>query len=116
MRTVILIALLFVGVARGAELTTEQAAKHVGESATVCGVMVGGHYAATTKGRPTFLNLDRPYPNQIFTAMIWGEARSAFGTPEIALKGKRVCVTGNIQMFRDAPEIILLTPDQLRTE
>jgi len=54
-----------------------------------------------SKGQPTFLNLDKAYPNQTFTAVIWGSDRSKFGTLESALLGKQVCATGVIQLFRD---------------
>ena len=55
-----------------AELNSQQAASHIGETATVCGIVASASYAVRTKGQPTFLNLDQPYPNQVFTIMIWG--------------------------------------------
>jgi hypothetical protein len=61
----------------------------------------------------TFLNLDKSYPNQIFTAVIFGSDRPKFSTPETTLQGKRVCVTGTIQLYRGAPEIILRDPTQI---
>ena len=42
---------------------------------TVCGIVASAHYAASSKGQPTFVNLDKPYPNQIFTVLIWGSDR-----------------------------------------
>src|SRR5271169_5271109 len=58
------------------------AKEHFGETATVCGEVVSTRYADSTKGQPTFLNLDKPYPNQVFTIVIWGNNRSKFKTPE----------------------------------
>jgi hypothetical protein len=72
------------------KLTAAKAKDHIGETATVCGSVVSTRYAASTKGQPTFLNLDKPYPNQIFTVLIWGTSRSKFGTPEADYKGKNV--------------------------
>jgi hypothetical protein len=46
---------------------------HAGETATVCGTVTGVHYAASSKGMPTFINFDKPYPNQDFTVMIWDD-------------------------------------------
>ncbi len=43
-------------------LTAKEAAEHVGEVATVCGKVASATYAARSRGRPTFLNLDEPYP------------------------------------------------------
>jgi hypothetical protein len=81
-------------------LTAQQAAEHVGETATVCGLVVSANYATKSQGQPTFLNFDQPYPNQIFTVMILGNDRPKFGTPERSFMGKRVCATGEI-MHRD---------------
>lgn len=86
---------------------------HVGEVETVCGVVVSPTYAADARGQPTFLNLDRPYPDQIFTAVIWGEDRAHFGTPEIELADKRICVTGTSELYKGRAEIILHDPRQL---
>jgi hypothetical protein len=43
-------------------LTAADAKDHIGEQATVCGKVASSRYAATTRGKPTFLNLDKPYP------------------------------------------------------
>jgi hypothetical protein len=85
--------------ALGANLTPENAAQHVGQTGTVCGVVASAHYAAHSRGQPTFLNLDRPYPHPVFTALVWGEDRAKFGQPE-QLEGRRVCVTGMIKRYR----------------
>src|SRR5262249_10604251 len=57
--------------ASSASLTAAEAANHLGETATVCGQVASAHYASTSKARPTFINLDKPYPNQVFTAVIF---------------------------------------------
>jgi hypothetical protein len=44
------------------KLTAVEAKDHIGERATVCGRVASTRYAATTRGKPTFLNLDKPYP------------------------------------------------------
>jgi hypothetical protein len=93
-----------------------EAAKHVGEKATVCGVVASANYAASRKGQPTFLNLDKPYPNAIFTALIWRDDRSKFDQPEVRLRDKRICTTGTITLYKDVPEIVLREPEQLRVE
>ncbi len=96
-------------------LTTAEAKNHIGERATVCGVVESGHYS--TSGRqPTFLNLDKAYPNQPFTVLIWGATREKFGKPEETYKGKRICVTGTIERYQNAPEMILDDPHQLTVQ
>jgi hypothetical protein len=85
-------------------ISAADASKHVGEHATVCGQIAGEHTASTSRGTPTFINLDKPYPNQIFTILIWGEDRSAVG--QLPASG-RVCATGTIREYRGAPEIVV---------
>lgn len=87
------------------KLTAAEAKDHVGDRATVCGKVVTTHYAKSSKGEPTFLNLDEPYPREVFTILIWGSDREKFGSPEIEYKGLRVCVTGKITSYRGMPEI-----------
>ena len=98
------------------KLSAAEAKDHVGETAVVCGDVVTTRYAVSSKGRPTFLNLDRTYPDQIFTIVIWGNNRAKFGTPETDYKGKHVCATGEITEYRGVPEIVAETPKQIRIE
>jgi DNA/RNA endonuclease YhcR with UshA esterase domain len=98
------------------KVSANQAKDHIGETATVCSSVVSTRYAASTKGQPTFLNLDKPYPNQIFAVLIWGENRSKFGTPESEYKGKRICVTGKITEYKGAAETAANDPAQIRID
>jgi hypothetical protein len=97
-------------------LTAAEAKDHVGEQTTVCGKVASARFAATTRGKPTFLNLDKPYPNQIFTVLIWGENREKFGTPEEKYWDKQVCVTGKITEYRGAPEIVVSDPQSIEVQ
>jgi hypothetical protein len=56
-------------------LTADQAKNHIGQSATVCGVVASTGYVG---GGKTFVNLDKPWPSQLFTILIWGEDLSTF--------------------------------------
>jgi DNA/RNA endonuclease YhcR with UshA esterase domain len=98
------------------KLTTAEAKDHIGETATVCGNVVSTRYSPSTKGQPTFLNLDKAYPNQVFTVVIWGSNRTKFGTPEVDYKGKRICVTGKIAEYRNLPEVTADGPAQITAE
>ncbi len=118
MQTVKLIAVsaifgLWVVPASAADLQAAEAAKHTGETATVCGLVASGKYGADLKSQPTFLDFEKPYPDQVFTAVIFGSDRAKFGTPESSLRGKRICVTGKIQDRSGLPQIILNDPKQL---
>jgi hypothetical protein len=91
-------------------LTAAEANAHVGEQATVCGSVAGVHHAVSSKGQPTFINLDKPYPNQLFQIAIFGSDLPKFANPEQKYGGKRVCVTGAIKVFKVAPEIVAHDP------
>ena len=98
-------------------LTTEEAAEHVGEAATVCGKVASATYASRSRGRQTFLNLDEPYPDHIFTIVIWGESREKYSeAPELLYRDKRICVTGKIETHRGKPQIEVEEPGQIAVE
>jgi hypothetical protein len=97
-------------------LTTAQAKEHMGQSATVCGDVVSTRYASKSRGNPTFINLDKPYPNQIFTVLIWGSDRPKFGNPEEKYGSKHICVTGRITEYRGVPEVAAYDPSQVRIQ
>ena len=97
-------------------ISAAEAKNHVGERATVCGEVASTHYAASSRGNPTFINLDKPYPNQIFAVLIWGTNRPKFGDPEEAYRGKHICVTGKISDYKGAPEIIAYEPSQIKVQ
>jgi hypothetical protein len=97
-------------------ISTADAKNHVGENATVWGQVASAHYATTSRGRPTFINLDSPYPAQIFTIVIWGSDRAKFGEPEVKYANKRICVTGLITLYRGTPEQIASDPSQVKTQ
>ncbi len=97
-------------------LTTAEAKDHIGDGATVCGKVVSTHYAKSSKGEPTFLNLDEPYPKEVFTILIWGSDRAKFGAPEDGYKGSRVCVTGKITSYRSRPQIVATERAQIEAQ
>jgi hypothetical protein len=92
-------------------ITAADAKNHIGAKATVCGKVAGERTASSSKGEPTFINLDAAYPNQIFTILIWGEDRQKIGA--LPSEGSRVCATGAIQEYRGVPEIVVRNGGQL---
>ena len=62
---------------------------------------------------PTFLDFGTPYPNEIFTAVIFGRDLRGFGSSETTFSGKAVCATGEVRNYRGKPEIIGRDPSQL---
>lgn len=95
--------------AEAANLRPEDATK----TGTVCGVVASAEYEADAQSQPTLLDLGKPSPNAIFTAVVYGDNRPKFGTPEASLLGKRICVTGQISDYQGKAEIVLTNPSQL---
>lgn len=92
-------------------LTTAQAKAHEGETTTVCGVVASEHTASSSRGTPTFINLDAAYPNPVFTVLIWGEDLKAIAP--LPSNGQRICVRGLITDYRGTPEMVVKTKSQI---
>ena len=97
-------------------LSAAEAKNHVGERGTVCGEVVSIHYAARSRGNPTFINLDKPYPNQIFTVVIWGSDRPKFRNLEEMYRNKHICITGKISDYKNVPEVVAYEPTQIKIQ
>lgn len=99
------------------KISPEDAHQYIGKTKTVCGAVASTFYSDGSRGRPTFLNLNRPYPNQIFTVVIWGSDRGNFESPpEILYRDRRICVTGVIDTYKGKPQIIVHDPSQISIE
>ena len=95
-------------------ISASAAAGQIGSRATVCDDVESTNYARGSRGQPTFLNLARPFPNQIFTIVIWGDDRGNFPTsPESFYSDETVCVTGLVEVFRGVPQIVPSSSSQL---
>jgi hypothetical protein len=58
----------------------------MGETATVCGVVVSAEYEADVQSQPTLLDMGSPFSQCLVTAVIYGDHRAKFGTPNLALQ------------------------------
>jgi hypothetical protein len=94
----------------------QRARSLVGQRATIRGRIVDSHFAGSSSGQPTFLNMGNAYPNpNRFTVVIWRENRGSFGgSPETRFRGRTLCVTGLVQMYGGVPEIIARARTQIR--
>ncbi|MEM9935075.1 MAG: DNA/RNA non-specific endonuclease [Bacteroidota bacterium] len=72
-----------------------------GEKVTICGTVVS---ATLTRNGHIFLNLDKKFPNQIFSVAIWQEYTTNFSyQPHVDLLEKCICVKGKVKFSRDTP-------------
>ena len=89
--------------------TAAEAAKHVGETATVKDRVDGFHQSG--KGN-IFLNMGGKYPNQAFMAFIPSASAAQFTNPQ-QYDGRTVAVSGKIALYKGKPEIIVNSPSQI---
>jgi len=84
------------------KFNTVQAKYQVNAKATICGTVVDAKYSE--KSGNTFLNLDKRFPNDIFSISIWKDDRINFSyNPEILLLNKQICVTGMVRENNGKP-------------
>jgi hypothetical protein len=103
--------------ARSDTIGASEAVNHIGQKKTVCGKVASAFFSFKSRGQPTFLNLDKPYPEHVFTGVIWGSDRGQFNEePEKAFWEKRICVTGLITSYRGKPQITVNSPSQIQLQ
>lgn len=85
-----------------------EAAQHYGQTMIVTGKVA----QVTIRPTVTFLNFDKAYPDSPFTAVIFHGHSSFYGNVN-ALRGKSVEIKGKIRNYRDKPEIVLDSTNQL---
>jgi DNA/RNA endonuclease YhcR with UshA esterase domain len=98
-----------------APLAAKEAREHVGEE-----VVVEGWVSQVVVSRKTnvFLNFERPFPGNEFAAVILvksgGAALLAEGVQEWKnLRGKKVAVSGRVQLYKGRAQIVLIDRAQL---
>jgi hypothetical protein len=99
-------------------LRWNEAKNYDGQTQCVCGPVVDATYAAKSNGAPTFLNLGEKSsgPNR-FTVVIWGDQRANFETPpEQLYRGKTICVTGRITLYKGIAETQAKSPSEIEVE
>jgi len=99
-------------------ISWDKAKDHIGDRTTVCGPVAGTKYGATSRGKPTWLNIGKDYPSsERFVVIIWGENRGNFPQPpETYYNGKTICVTGLIQEYEGIPQIEVKDQSQIQEQ
>jgi hypothetical protein len=101
---------LAVAPAFAADIAVKDAAAHVGQMATVVGLVDNVHQS---RSNMIFIDMGGTYPNNAFSAVVFAKDAGKF--PNLMpLKGKKVGITGKIEMYRSKPEIVLHTADQVK--
>jgi DNA/RNA endonuclease YhcR with UshA esterase domain len=98
-------------------LKAEEAKNYIGETVTVCDIVVDARFLESSATQPTLLNLGAAFPNQHLTIFIAKEVRTSLANkPEEFYQGKKVCVTGKVTEYRGKPQIVLVKKEDMKTE
>ncbi len=93
---------------------TSQAKIHMdtGREISVCGTVVS---TKLSKKGNVFLNLDKKFPNQVFSVTIWKDQLVNFSyLPHEELMGKQICVKGVVKNFNGTPSMNVEREEQIR--
>ena len=115
---VILVLILSVGTPYAQQkIRPDQALRFVGKTVQVCGLVKNTLFDQNHARKVTILNLDRAYPNHIFTIVINGKDRAKFtNPPEVYYRDKRVCVSGVVSKFNGRATMTVQNAKQLKPE
>lgn len=93
---------------------TLQAKTKNGQKVRIIGKVVSARLI--DKSQATFINLDRQFPNQVFTITIWKDARTNFSyRPEIDLKNQYIIVEGTVTIDKNGiPSINVQNEKQIQ--
>lgn len=90
-----------------------KAAFYVGQNVMACGTLADIKHLENRH----YLNLDKPYPNQSLTLLIWDNNyrwfEERFGKID-GMKGKRFCARGKIEEYKNNLQIKVNNPQFLR--
>lgn len=111
MKYLLILALLFAIAVEAQTITPDQAKDSIGKKATVCGMVT----SAKSTDKATFLNFGGEYPNHVFTAVVFAADLPKF-TDLVSLKGKNVCITGQITPYKNKPQIVMTAAPQLKVQ
>jgi DNA/RNA endonuclease YhcR with UshA esterase domain len=99
------------------KVPADKAKDHIGETVTVYGVVKHVFYNKTGKAQPTYINFGAAYPDQTFTAVIFGKDLPKFNySPKQRFTEETVYVTGKVILYKGKPEIIVTDPAQLEVK
>jgi hypothetical protein len=98
------------------EINIDHASKFVGAEATICAV-VSDTFKPAGDRKNIYINFGGVYPNHKFTVVIFSKDQDKFTYDIVSeLKGKEICVSGEISIFNEKPQIIVRVPTQINIQ
>lgn len=107
-------SILFCSLVHASTISATDAKNHIGSQAEVCGNVASANHSTRSTGKPIFLNLDRAYPNHVFTVVIFEDYQGNFSYDLMSLKGKDICVSGRIDEYQGLPQIKARNESQIK--
>ena len=105
---------LSVGLAQADTIISDtEAAQHVGQTVSVEGTITK---VFKSKNGNIFLNFGGDYPDVTFVVWIPEDAPEAADPSLASLEGKKVKISGTVQLYRGKPEIKVSTKEQIVVE
>ena len=86
-------------------ITSQDAENYIGEVKTVRGKVASTKYASSSRGKPTFINIDASSPRHHFST-----------PPEHHYSGETIRVTGKITSYKGIAQIVVKSPSQIEIE
>lgn len=90
------------------EVKLDQIGGLIGKPVTVHGKV----YSVKAVKNMTLLDLGAAYPNQTLTVVLKGEANAKLDP--VSFQGKTAQVSGNVELYRGKPEIVITDPDKIK--
>lgn len=103
------IVMLTTSFAAAENIAPQDAARHIGSSMTIEGVV---SQVSVSGGGTTFINFGGKFPNHVFYGVIFTSSAEDFPNVE-SLEGRSVALTGMVDLYKGKPQIILTSPDQI---
>jgi uncharacterized membrane protein YcgQ (UPF0703/DUF1980 family) len=100
-------------------IAPEMAGQYNGKDVVVQGTVVTTFFAEKEAGSPTFFNLDKPFPNNDLTIVIFKDKLEEMHINRLDYEGKKVEVKGRISQYTDEvgkirPSIEIKSSDQIK--
>lgn len=89
-------------------------AKYIGDSVRFCSKVFSARYFESSANKPTLLDVNASYPNQLLSTVIWEQDRKNFaGAPELMYNNKEVCISGVVQLVNNLPQLVIRHREQI---
>ena len=82
-------------------IPSSEAGSYIGKKITVAGTVKSTYYAETENGKPTFINLDKPFPENTLTIVLFDVDVENTGFNRFAYENKQVTITGLVEQYKD---------------